>query len=66
VVTVFNKLVVTALKYTPVVFAHHLPVKELPSGKLYVAVLLSRISAEPQGAAKSRLRPNNMALSNDS
>jgi nucleolar complex protein 2 len=28
-------LVVTTLKYTPVVLGHYLPVKELPSGKLY-------------------------------
>lgn len=32
--TVFNKLVLTTLKYTPMVFKQHIPVKELPSGKL--------------------------------
>ncbi|KAF8604341.1 Noc2-domain-containing protein [Ceratobasidium sp. AG-I] len=30
---VFNKLVTTALKYTPIVTAHHLPHKTLPNGK---------------------------------
>lgn len=31
---VFNKLVVTAFKYTPVVLEHHIPYKVLPGGKL--------------------------------
>ncbi|KAK8861243.1 hypothetical protein IAR55_002062 [Kwoniella newhampshirensis] len=31
---VFNKLVVTALKYTPVVVAHHFPYKTLVNGKV--------------------------------
>ncbi|WVR04139.1 hypothetical protein IAU60_001138 [Kwoniella sp. DSM 27419] len=31
---VFNKLVVTALKYTPVVIAHHFPYKTLANGKV--------------------------------
>ncbi|RSH94285.1 Nucleolar Complex 2 protein [Saitozyma podzolica] len=31
---IFNKLVVTALKFTPVVVAHHLPYKTLPTGRL--------------------------------
>ncbi|KAL0952733.1 hypothetical protein HGRIS_006964 [Hohenbuehelia grisea] len=31
--TVYNKLVVTALKYTPVVLEHHLPYKTLPDGR---------------------------------
>ncbi|KAF8317898.1 Noc2-domain-containing protein [Clavulina sp. PMI_390] len=31
--SVFNKLVVTAFKYTPVVLQHHLPYKILPNGK---------------------------------
>ncbi|EKD01817.1 noc2p [Trichosporon asahii var. asahii CBS 8904] len=30
---VFNKLVLTALKFTPVVLAHHLPYKTLPNGR---------------------------------
>jgi hypothetical protein len=34
--TVYNKLVTTALKYTPVVLEHHIPYKTLPNGKLYV------------------------------
>lgn len=31
---VFNKLVVTAFKYTPVVLEHHIPYKTLANGKL--------------------------------
>ncbi|KZT52128.1 Noc2-domain-containing protein [Calocera cornea HHB12733] len=31
--SVFNKLVVTALKYTPIVLSHHLPYKTLPDGR---------------------------------
>jgi len=31
---VFNKIVVTALKFTPVVLAHHIPFKTQPSGKM--------------------------------
>ncbi|KIR51844.1 nucleolar complex protein 2 [Cryptococcus gattii Ru294] len=31
---VFNKIVVTALKFTPVVIAHHFPYKTLPQGKV--------------------------------
>ena len=30
---VFNKLIMTALKYVPVVLQHHIPSKELPNGK---------------------------------
>ncbi|QRV85497.1 nucleolar complex protein 2 [Ceratobasidium sp. AG-Ba] len=30
---VFNKLVTTALKYTPIIAAHHMPYKTLPNGK---------------------------------
>ncbi|KAG8690497.1 Nucleolar Complex 2 protein [Ceratobasidium sp. 394] len=30
---VFNKLVTTALKYTPIVAGHHMPYKTLPNGK---------------------------------
>ncbi|EIW66183.1 hypothetical protein TREMEDRAFT_35338 [Tremella mesenterica DSM 1558] len=30
---VFNKLVITALKFTPVVLAHHMPYKALPNGR---------------------------------
>ncbi|CAE6529506.1 unnamed protein product [Rhizoctonia solani] len=33
---VFNKLVTTTLKYTPIIAAHHAPYKTLPGGKLYV------------------------------
>jgi nucleolar complex protein 2 len=32
--SVYNKLVVTALRYTPVVLQHHIPYKTLPSGKI--------------------------------
>jgi nucleolar complex protein 2 len=31
---VFNKLVMTALKFTPVVLAHHAPFKTLPNGRI--------------------------------
>ncbi|KAF9234590.1 Noc2-domain-containing protein [Melanogaster broomeanus] len=31
--TMYNKLVTTALKFTPVVLAHHIPYKTLPNGK---------------------------------
>lgn len=31
---VFNRLVLTALKFTPVVLAHHLPYKTLPNGRI--------------------------------
>ena len=31
---VFNKVVTTALKYTPVVLDHHIPYRELPDGRL--------------------------------
>lgn len=33
---VYNKLVVTSLKYTPMILAHHVPYKTLSNGKLYV------------------------------
>ena len=33
--SVYNKLVTTALRYTPIVLAHHVPYKMLPSGKMY-------------------------------
>lgn len=33
-ISVFNKVVTTALKYTPVVLDHHIPYKELPDGRL--------------------------------
>ena len=36
---VFNKLVTTALKYTPIIAAHHMPYKTLANGKLYVPPL---------------------------
>ncbi|ETW79731.1 hypothetical protein HETIRDRAFT_322642 [Heterobasidion irregulare TC 32-1] len=32
--SVYNKLVTTALRYTPIVLAHHVPYKMLPSGKI--------------------------------
>lgn len=35
-IPVFNKLILTALKFTPVVLAKHIPYKELPNGRLYV------------------------------
>jgi nucleolar complex protein 2 len=31
---VYDKLVLTALRYTPVVLEHHVPYKTLPNGKL--------------------------------
>ncbi|TFK47222.1 Noc2-domain-containing protein [Heliocybe sulcata] len=31
--SVYNKLVTTALRYTPVVLQHHIPYKELPNGR---------------------------------
>jgi nucleolar complex protein 2 len=31
---VYNKLVTTALRYTPVVVEHHVPYKTLPDGRL--------------------------------
>jgi len=34
--SVYNKLVVTTLRYTPVVLEHHVPYKTLPNGKLWV------------------------------
>lgn len=33
---VYNKLVVTTLRYTPVVLEHHIPYKTLANGKLFV------------------------------
>lgn len=33
---VFNKVVTTALKYTPVILDHHIPYKSLADGRLYV------------------------------
>ena len=32
--SVYNKLVTTALRYTPVVLEHHCPSRSLPNGKL--------------------------------
>lgn len=37
---VYNKLVTTTFKYTPIVLEHHIPYKTLPNGKLYVFFLL--------------------------
>lgn len=31
---VFNKIVITALKFTPVVVAHHIPYRTGPTGKM--------------------------------
>lgn len=36
-IAVFNKLILTALKFTPVVLNKHMPSKELASGKLCVS-----------------------------
>jgi hypothetical protein len=33
---VFNKVVITTLRYTPVVLEHHMPYKQLPNDKLFV------------------------------
>lgn len=41
---VFNKLVVTSLKYTPMVLKHHIPYKELPDGRLYVLIITFFVS----------------------
>ena len=41
---VYNKLVTTALRYTPMVLTHHVPYKTLPNGKLYVPSNLPIIS----------------------
>lgn len=37
---VYDKLVKTALRYTPVILEHHVPYKTLPNGRLYVFGLL--------------------------
>ena len=39
---VYNKLITTTLRYTPVVLEHHIPYKRLPNGKLYVTLSLSK------------------------
>jgi len=31
---VYNKLITTTLKYTPIVLLHHVPYKELANGRL--------------------------------
>ena len=36
----YNKLVTTVLRYTPVVLGHHVPYKTLSNGKMYVIFLL--------------------------
>jgi nucleolar complex protein 2 len=41
---VYDKLVRTALRYTPVVLEHHVPYKTLPNGRLYVFSLLAMLS----------------------
>jgi nucleolar complex protein 2 len=40
--TVYDKLVRTALRYTPVVLEHHVPYKSLPGGRLCVHVRRTR------------------------
>ena len=40
----YDKLVRTALRYTPVVLEHHVPYKTLPNGRLYVSSLLAMLS----------------------
>ncbi|KAG8687420.1 Nucleolar Complex 2 protein [Ceratobasidium sp. 395] len=42
---VFNKLVTTALKYTPIIAAHHMPYKTLPSGKFKPPASTSKTSS---------------------
>jgi nucleolar complex protein 2 len=39
-ISVYNKLVTTALRYTPIVLAHHAPYKTLDNGKLYVYFIM--------------------------
>jgi nucleolar complex protein 2 len=41
---VYDKLVRTALRYTPVVLEHHVPYKALPNGRLYGFSLLAMLS----------------------
>lgn len=38
--TVYNKLVTTVLRYTPVVLEHHIPYKTLSNGKMYATFSL--------------------------
>ncbi|KAG9092352.1 Nucleolar Complex 2 protein, partial [Ceratobasidium sp. 392] len=42
---VFNKLVTTALKYTPIIAAHHMPYKTLPNGKFKPPASTARTSS---------------------
>ncbi|KAG8792319.1 Nucleolar Complex 2 protein, partial [Ceratobasidium sp. 428] len=42
---VFNKLVTTALKYTPIIAAHHMPYKTLPNGKFKPPASTSKTSS---------------------
>ena len=44
---VYNNLVTTALRYTPLVSNHHCPVKELHNGKLYVPLWPGLLSSIP-------------------
>ncbi|KAJ9096602.1 hypothetical protein QFC19_007135 [Naganishia cerealis] len=45
---VFNKLILTALKFTPVVLAKHIPYKELPSGRFKVSKVSKSQARLPQ------------------
>ena len=50
---VYNKLITTSLKYTPVVLEHHCPCKILPNGKLCVPCAWSvSLSAHPRANSK--------------
>jgi nucleolar complex protein 2 len=64
---VFNKLVVTALKFTPVVVTHHFPYKTLPSGKLFVlrvrAVDLANLNSKLQQPKTPNPSLNRLILS---
>ena len=39
-ILVYNKLVTTALRYTPVVLEHHCPYRTQQNGKVYVLFLV--------------------------
>ena len=56
---VFNKVVTTALKYTPVVLDHHIPYKELQDGRLYVLLNRAHFLAHPPLANLQLPQPNN-------
>ena len=52
--TVYNKVVTTALNYTPVILAHHCPYKTLPDGRLYVSTFsfVYILSVHPHSCSK--------------